>query len=177
MTTSADQYRAEFDAVVSFSNGGGLQAQGFRVDVPGPDVTEEQVAILFVTSLGLLTTERVEVQRLRLLAEPHKGTRGGPSEQHAARTRTTRRLIELSHVIEAGMVTYPGLPGPAITPHLTAHTVLLSAGIPVVEHLTGLARLRPHGARFSAAPPRVASFGTFPVRAFAIVATAEHGRA
>lgn len=29
------------------------------------------------------------------------------------------RLVELSHVIRAGMVTYPGLPGPEITPYLT----------------------------------------------------------
>ncbi len=29
------------------------------------------------------------------------------------------RLVELSHVIRAGMVTYPGLPGPEITPFLT----------------------------------------------------------
>jgi arylformamidase len=29
------------------------------------------------------------------------------------------RLVELSHVIRAGMVTYPGLPGPQITPYLT----------------------------------------------------------
>src|SRR5688500_12279068 len=28
-------------------------------------------------------------------------------------------LVELSHVITAGMITYPGLPGPEITPHLT----------------------------------------------------------
>jgi arylformamidase len=32
---------------------------------------------------------------------------------------TRRRLIELSHRIEPGMVTYPGLPGPEITAHLT----------------------------------------------------------
>jgi arylformamidase len=29
------------------------------------------------------------------------------------------RLIDLSHVVEDGMVTYPGLPGPVITDHLT----------------------------------------------------------
>jgi kynurenine formamidase len=34
-------------------------------------------------------------------------------------TTTTGRLVELSHVIRAGMTTYPGLPGPVITPHLT----------------------------------------------------------
>jgi kynurenine formamidase len=45
--------------------------------------------------------------------------------------------------------------------------VLLAAGIPVVEHLTGLDQLPPTGARFTAAPPRVAAFGTFPVRAYA----------
>jgi kynurenine formamidase len=50
-----------------------------------------------------------------------------------------------------------------------AHSVLLAAGIPVVEHLTGLDQLPPTGARFTAAPPRVAGFGTFPVRAYAAV--------
>lgn len=50
-----------------------------------------------------------------------------------------------------------------------AHTLLLEAGIPVVEHLTGLDQLPARGARFTAVPPRVAQFGTFPVRAFATV--------
>jgi arylformamidase len=49
-----------------------------------------------------------------------------------------------------------------------AHSGLLAAGIHVVEHLTGLAELPAHGARFTAAPPAVRGFGTFPVRAFAI---------
>lgn len=48
-----------------------------------------------------------------------------------------------------------------------AHTLLLRAGIPIVEHLTGLEQVPPTGARFTAAPPRVVDFGTFPVRAFA----------
>ena len=52
-------------------------------------------------------------------------------------------------------------------PARPAHSVLLAAGIPVVEHLTGLDRLPPTGARFTAAPPRVVGFGTFPVRAYA----------
>ncbi len=50
-----------------------------------------------------------------------------------------------------------------------AHTVLLAAGIPIVEHLTGLENLPPHGARFTATPPRIVAFGTFPVRAYAQV--------
>jgi kynurenine formamidase len=50
-----------------------------------------------------------------------------------------------------------------------AHTQLLAAGLPIVEHLTGLDQLPPHGARFTAAAPMVEGFGTFPVRAFASV--------
>jgi len=50
-----------------------------------------------------------------------------------------------------------------------AHTWLLAAKIPVVEHLTGLDRLPDNGFRFTAAPPAIARLGTFPVRAFAIV--------
>ena len=49
------------------------------------------------------------------------------------------------------------------------HSRLLAAGLPVVEHLTGLDRLPDHGFRFSAAPPKVAGLGTFTVRAFAVV--------
>ncbi|MFI7131210.1 cyclase family protein [Nonomuraea sp. NPDC050153] len=50
-----------------------------------------------------------------------------------------------------------------------AHTILLKAGIPLVEHLTGLGALPPEGFRFHAAPPMVAGMGTFPVRAYAVV--------
>ena len=58
-----------------------------------------------------------------------------------------------------------------------AHTLLLRAGIPVVEHLTSLDELPARGAHFTAVPPRVADFGTFPVRAFATVDRSEiaHG--
>ena len=313
---SETQYRAVFDASVTFSNGGGLEATDFRVDVPGPSVDSEQVADLFLTSLGLLLSERVRIDRLRIVEEPHRGSRGGPSAGGGTPDSTGRRLVELSHVIRAGQITYPGLPGPEITPHLTrqdsrshyaegtefaidrismvgntgtyldspwhryaastdlatlplascadlpavvvrtagtgvravdvgalaaydvtgravllhtggdrgfgtadyardapylteagarwlveheaalvgidainiddatdaaggrrpAHSLLLAAEIPVVEHLTGLDQLPPNGARFTAAPPRVAEFGTFPVRAWASVPTYDGGR-
>ena len=48
-----------------------------------------------------------------------------------------------------------------------AHTLLLGAGIPVVENLTGLGQLPRSGARFTAVPLRIEGFGTIPVRAFA----------
>lgn len=303
------QFRAVFDARVTFSNGGGLTAEAFRVDLPGPDADETLVGELFLGSLGLLLTDTVEISALRVVQEQHRGTRGGPSAAPAVPEGAARRLVDLNHVVAHGTVTYPGLPAPEITPHLTreasratyapgtefaidrismvgntgtyvdspfhryadgadlaglplerladlpavvvrtagtgvrgvdvgalaahevtgravllhtggdehwgtpeyaldapfltgagarwladhgallvgidsvniddigpgsdgarpAHSVLLAAGIPVAEHLTGLDALPPHGARFTAAPPRVAGFGTFPVRAFASV--------
>lgn len=49
------------------------------------------------------------------------------------------------------------------------HTALLGNGIHVVEHLTNLAALPARGARFTAVPPRIEGFGTFPVRAYASI--------
>jgi kynurenine formamidase len=50
-----------------------------------------------------------------------------------------------------------------------AHSILLAAGIHVVEHLTNLGELPARGSRFTAVPPKIEGFGTFPVRAFATV--------
>jgi kynurenine formamidase len=49
-----------------------------------------------------------------------------------------------------------------------AHTALLAAAIPIVEHLRGLDRLSGRSFRFHAAPPLVRGMGTFPVRAYAV---------
>ena len=304
------QYRAEFSADVRFSNGGGLQARGFRLDVPGPHTDEQEVAALFIASLSLLMVESIEISGLSVFHEAHKGTRGGPSDvsNPDRPVPTSWDLVDLSHVITAGLITYPGLPGPEVTPHLTrtgsreyyapgvefaidrvsmvgntgtyldspfhryaggtdlaglllpsladlpavvvrtlgsrtravdvgalaahevagcavllhtggdrdwgtpsyaedapyltesgarwladhgaklvgidsmniddttsggqrpAHSILLAAEIPIVEHLTGLNQVPLTGARFTAVPPRFASFGTFPVRAYAAIA-------
>jgi arylformamidase len=298
------EYRAAFDAQVTFSNGGDLAVHGFRVDVPGADIGEAGIAALFVASLGLLLTDTVELGNVKVFAEPHKGTRGGPADRGERTPGPGGTLVELSHVIRPGMVTYPGIPGPAITPYLTreasrsqyapgtefaidrlsmigntgtyldapyhrfsdgpdlaavplartaglpavvvrvtgikqrqigvgalaaldvrgkavllhtgddarfgtpqyaedahfltrdgaawlarqepalvgidavniddtadrerpAHTLLLAAGIPVIEHLTGLGQLPPAGATFTAVPLPIQGMGTVPVRAFA----------
>jgi arylformamidase len=298
------EYRAMFDAEVTFLNSGGLQTQGFRLDLPDADVTDDQLADLLIDHLGLLMVEQVRISRVQVVAEPHKGSRGVSA---TATPTATGRLVDLNHVIAAGMTTYPGLPGPEVTPHLTrgasrmhyapgvefaidrismvgntgtyldspyhrypngadladlpleavadlpavvvrltdreqrgigpqalsaldlagaavllhtgwdrhwgteaygapapfltesaanlivdagarlvgidsvniddthsggqrpAHSILLDAGIPVLEHLTGLADIPVTGARLHAAPPRVRNFGTFPVRAYAVV--------
>ncbi|MEV4686393.1 cyclase family protein [Microbacterium sp. LWH3-1.2] len=299
------EYRAHFDFDIRFANGGGLAGTGFRLDLPGADSTEDEVARLLIAHLGLALVDEVDLRGLRIVEEPHRGSRGVDA---ACPATGGRRVVDLSHPIRAGLVTYPGLPAPTITPHLTredsraryapgtefamdvihmigntgtyldspfhryadgsdlagldlsslvglraevfhledawdtsrrgirsatladrdvrgaavllhsgwdrwfgqpeygvgapflageaaqwlidagvvlvgidsvniddtesggerpAHSLLLGAGVHVVEHLTNLGSLPPRGARFTAAPPAVEGFGTFPVRAFA----------
>jgi kynurenine formamidase len=303
MMTGMASYRARFDATVTFTNGGGLQAQGFFVDVPSAEVTSAQVGELFLDSLGLLMAGEVQLANLEIVEAAHKGTRGGPSADNQP-SGGRPEYVELSHVIREGMVTLPNLPGPELGLQLTreasreiyapgtefeigrismvantgtyldspnhrypdghdltgfplerlvdlpavvvrvedsgrlgidaaalatydvrgkavllqtgddarfgtpqyvedahfltrdgaqwlidngvalvgidaaniddmtdgtrpAHTLLLGAGLPIVEHLTSLAQLPPTGATFTATPPRIAGLATFPVRAFA----------
>ncbi len=297
------QYRAHFDARIEFANGGDLVATGFRLDLPSADAPVEQ---LLVQHLGLALVSSVTLTNLAIVEEAHRGSQRIELVEIPVSTGSTR-TIDLSHTIREGLVTYPGLPAPVITSHLSrevsrtkyapgteftmdiitmigntgtyidspfhryeggtdlaglsldtlvdqpaevfhledslsrgipasvfwdrsltgtavllhtgwdahfgtpdylvgspflteeatdylisqgvtvvgidslniddtesggerpAHTKLLAAGIHVVEHLTNLGALPPTGARFTAAPPKVEGFGTFPVRAFARV--------
>jgi kynurenine formamidase len=49
------------------------------------------------------------------------------------------------------------------------HTQLLRANIPICEHMCNLEQLPDNGFRFHAAPVKVKAFGTFPVRAYAVI--------
>lgn len=53
-------------------------------------------------------------------------------------------------------------------PERPAHTILLGAGVPIVEHLCSLDKLSSKRFRFFAAPPAIEGGTSFPVRAFAI---------
>lgn len=300
---NGEQWRVQFDAAVTFANGGGLQAQEFRLDASGAQISDAELGELFVRHLGLLMVDKVDISNKLMLREPHKGSQATAGAEHRASAPT---VIDLSHVIRQGMITYPGLPGPEIGDHLTreasreqyapgtefainrismvantgtyldspfhrfadggdlttlplsrltdvdgvvvrtagsagraiersvflpydvagkavlihtgwdrnwgtdqygsghpfltadaatwlaeqqpalvgidslnvddtddgtrpAHTALLKAGIPVVEHLRGLDQLPPYGFRFHAAPLAVEGMGTFPIRAYALV--------
>jgi hypothetical protein len=86
------EYRASFDAVVTFSNGGDLAVHGFRVDVPSPDIGPAGVAALFVASLGLLMTDAVELRNLKIFAEPH-GHHHVPDQGNLAWTVRPRNRV------------------------------------------------------------------------------------
>jgi kynurenine formamidase len=60
--------------------------------------------------------DQVLITNKALLREPHKGSRWVVAREAEQRSP---RLVELSHVIRDGMITYPGLPGPSVTEHLS----------------------------------------------------------
>jgi kynurenine formamidase len=49
------------------------------------------------------------------------------------------------------------------------HSVLLAAGVPIIEHLTGLGQIGGRPFTLVAVPPAIRGMGTFPVRALAVV--------
>ena len=57
----------------------------------------------------------------------------------------------------------------ASTGERPVHSLLLAAGIPIVEHMRGLEQLPAEGFRFFAAPLAIAGMVSVPVRAFAIM--------
>jgi kynurenine formamidase len=49
------------------------------------------------------------------------------------------------------------------------HSVLLAAGVPIIEHLTGLDQIGGRPFTLVAVPPAIRGMGTFPVRALAVI--------
>lgn len=52
--------------------------------------------------------------------------------------------------------------------HRPVHSILLGADIPIVEHMCNLESLPESGFKLHAVPVKVKSFGTFPVRVYAV---------
>jgi kynurenine formamidase len=108
----------EFDFVITFANGGGLQGQRFRLDIDGDDIADAELADELVRDLRLLMVESVRILNKRVISERHK--RRATSAGTAPVTGGARAvLIDLSHPIEDGMVTYKGLPAPVICDYLS----------------------------------------------------------
>jgi kynurenine formamidase len=106
-----NEHRVEFDFDVNFTNGGSLHATGFRLDIPSDDITEEALADLLVGDLRLLMVGEVRIRNKRILREPHRR----PTRPAAG----GGQWVELSHILEDGLVTYPGLSALRITTELS----------------------------------------------------------
>jgi kynurenine formamidase len=87
-------------------------------------------------------------------------------EDHPFLTRAAAKFLQAANVALVGIDSYNiDDTSDGTRP---AHSILLGAGIPIVEHLCNLDKLPNADFRFFAVPPKVKGFGTFPVRAFAI---------
>ena len=65
-------HRVVFDFDVAFANGGGLQGQGFRLDINGDAIDDEALADYLVRDLRLLMVERVRILAKTVVVEAHK---------------------------------------------------------------------------------------------------------
>ncbi|MFG1881847.1 helix-turn-helix domain-containing protein [Micromonospora sp. NPDC049102] len=87
---TGEQWRAQFDAQVSFANGGGLRTEGFRLDVPGQEISDDDLAALFVRYLGLLMVAEVD-------ADVGRAVRRRPATLAAHRRLADRAREVLAH--------------------------------------------------------------------------------
>ena len=103
---SANGKRVQFDFEIDFSNGGGIQGQDFRLDIPGDDISDDELGRYIVRDLRLLMVGQVRILRKQIIAEPHKRS-------------SVSGLVDLSHTIYDGLITYKGLPAPIICDYLS----------------------------------------------------------
>lgn len=64
--------RVVFDFEIEFSNGGGLQGQGFRLDIEGDDIKDDALAEYIVRDMRLLMVGTVRILNRRIVEEAHK---------------------------------------------------------------------------------------------------------
>ena len=104
--------RVKFDFEVYFTNGGSLKGEDFRLDITGDDISDAELADYIVKDLRLLMAGKVNILNKEIFVEAHK-RKAPPIESEA------ELLIDLSHTIENGLVTYKGLPAPIICDYLS----------------------------------------------------------
>ena len=63
--------RVQFDFDIEFTNGGGIQGQGFRLDIEGDDITDEELASYIIQDLRLLMIGNVIIRNKQIIAEAH----------------------------------------------------------------------------------------------------------
>ncbi len=104
--------RVKFDFEVYFTNGGNLKGEDFRLDITGDDISDKELADYIIEDLQLLMAGKVNILNKEILTEQHK-------RKPFNMSTSTELLIDLSHTIENGLITYKGLPAPIICDYLS----------------------------------------------------------
>ncbi|GAB3432979.1 hypothetical protein [Flindersiella endophytica] len=60
-TTDTGDHRVRFDFEIDFANGGGIQGQGFRLDIEGADISDEELAEHLIRDLRLLMVRETRI--------------------------------------------------------------------------------------------------------------------
>ena len=85
MTRNPSEKRVCFDFEIDFSNGGGLQGQGFRLDIDGEDITDADLANYIVRDMRLLMVGAVRILNKEIIVEAHKRGRAEAGEPEGRR--------------------------------------------------------------------------------------------
>lgn len=64
--------RVKFDFEIDFINGGGIQGQGFRLDIEGDDISDQELAEYIVKDMRLLMVGEVRILNKEIIIEKHK---------------------------------------------------------------------------------------------------------
>ena len=64
--------RVKFDFEIDFMNGGGIQGQGFRLDIEGDDISDQELAEYIVKDMRLLMVGEVRILNKEIIIEKHK---------------------------------------------------------------------------------------------------------
>src|SRR5579862_910699 len=104
--------RAKFDFEIYFTNGGSIKGEDFRLDIFSDTISDKELADYLVTDMHLLMVGEVNILNKKIFDEKHKRT---PVSNIVAK----ELLIDLSHTIENGLITYKGLPAPVICDYLS----------------------------------------------------------
>ncbi|WP_216848854.1 oxaloacetate decarboxylase [Pedobacter sp. L105] len=64
--------RVVFDFDVEFTNGGGIQGQGFRLDITAENIGDAELATYIVSDMRLLMVKKVNILNKYYITEPHK---------------------------------------------------------------------------------------------------------
>src|SRR6185295_5592783 len=100
-----------FDFDIAFTNVGGIQGQDFRLDIDGEEISDKELADYIVQDMQLLMVGKVNILNKKYITEKHKRT--------PVNGQLDTGLVDLSHTIFDGLVTYKGLPPTIICDYLS----------------------------------------------------------
>jgi arylformamidase len=108
--------RVVFDFEIDFMNGGGIQGQGFRLDIDHEEIADRDLADAIIRELRLLMVGEVRILNKRIVEERHKREAIPNTDPNGS---LAPLHVDLSHTVYEGLTTYKGLPAPVICDFLS----------------------------------------------------------